>query len=335
MDKRELKDFQYKTVILDGKIEQDIEEAVKFIKSGENVALPTETVYGLAADATNEAAINKIFIAKNRPNNHPLILHISDIESLSKFAHNITADILKIAEFYWPGPVTMLLNKKDNILNAITAGSDKVAIRVPAHDIFRKIIERSNSALVAPSANLYTKLSPTSALHVKDSLDGRIAAIVDGGRCAVGIESTIIDMTTNIPTILRKGPIIADDIAKIIGKEVRILDDHNISVSGNKKKHYQPTTPTYLMLANEILNLTNEEIENSIILYHGDINQFKNIKADKTNISADHKQFSYAIYDILHQLDAKKYNKIIIQKPSSNDHHWQAIMDRLERAVYQ
>lgn len=324
---------KYNTVILDGSMEQDIATAAELIIQGENVALPTETVYGLAADAGNEAAINKIFIAKNRPNNHPLILHISDADYLPKIAKNITPNILKIAENLWPGPVTMLLMKRDNILDSITAGSEKIAVRVPANDIFRAVMKKSGRFLVAPSANLYTKLSPTAAEHVHSSLGGRIAAIVDGGRCSVGIESTIIDMTMTVPTILRKGPVTGKNITDIINEEVNILDTHDIAISGNKKKHYQPNTPTYLMTKSEILNLTSKS-SNNIILHYSNTDIFSNIAADKKKISANSSQYCYEIYNLLHQLDCQNYNKIIIEKPLSDDREWQAILDRLCRAVY-
>lgn len=187
-----------------------IDEAVSLLKTGEIVALPTETVYGLAADAKNESAIKKIFIAKNRPKNHPLIVHIDSFDRIQEWTDDIPDYAYKLSEHFWPGPLTMLLNKKHNIANIITGESTKIALRIPNNHLMLQIIKSVGGALVAPSANTHKKLSPTRAEHVMQDLAGKISAVLDGGPCNIGIESTIIDLTNKTPKILRPGSITKD-----------------------------------------------------------------------------------------------------------------------------
>ena len=187
-----------------------IDEAVNLLKDGELVALPTETVYGLAADARNEIAIKKIYIAKNRPLNHPLIVHIDSYENLENWAQDIPIGAKLLAEHFWPAPLTILLKKRNKVSNTITAGLNTVAIRVPQHPIILDLIKKLGNGIVAPSANLHQKTSPTKPMHVLKTLNNSIAAVLDGGMSNIGIESTIIDMTKDRPAILRYGAITND-----------------------------------------------------------------------------------------------------------------------------
>lgn len=220
--------MMFTTQILDLCSPLDCDKAAKLLLEGELVAIPTETVYGLAADAQNKEAINKIFEVKQRPSTHPLIVHIADVLELKKWALDIPEIAYALAKAYWPGPLTIVLKKAANVGAEISGGLETIAIRVPNQPKLLEMMKQHDLALVAPSANPHKKLSPTKADHVYKSLHGRIPAVLDGGVCAVGLESTILDLTQENPIILRKGPITKDDLEKILGCCVIDPSSHSI-----------------------------------------------------------------------------------------------------------
>ncbi|MEY3989333.1 MAG: hypothetical protein RI985_414 [Chloroflexota bacterium] len=222
-------------------------EAAKLIQQGELVAMPTETVYGLAGDALNPAAVQAIFAAKGRPSSDPLIVHIADIDQLAQVARATPAQFQLLVDTFWPGPLTIILPKHPQLDPLITAGHDTVAVRMPNHPVAQALIRQSDRPLVAPSANLFSHPSPTTANHVMDDLGGRIPLILDAGPCQIGVESTIIDITQTPPVILRHGGIPAEQLTTILGEVIvrqRIID-HNQSAPapGMLLKHYSPRTP--------------------------------------------------------------------------------------------
>lgn len=325
--------MQY-TKILNINEKNDILKAINLLKTGHVVALPTETVYGLAADGNNDKAIEKIFIAKNRPTTNPLILHLSDLSKLDMWADNIPAELYKLAEHFWPGPLTFLLHKKTDVSNLITAGSSKIAVRIPRNEVFRHIIRESGDGLVAPSANLYTKISPTSADHVLCSLNCRISAILDGGPCNVGIESTILDLTSKEPTILRTGPITAQKIEKILGIKIKMPAKHFEHVPGNVKRHYQPNTKTQMMNIDQInsyIALSSSKNKNIGILHYSDLETYYD-RLFYIRASAIKETYARDLYKHLHFLDQKEFDEIIIESPPQDD-EWLDILDRLRKAV--
>lgn len=223
-------------------------ESIKFaaekIKAGELVAFPTETVYGLGADGLNKEAVMKIYEAKGRPSDNPLILHISKMEDLYHLVAEIPDIAYRCMEKYWPGPLTIIFKKSHIVPDIITGGLDTVAIRMPDHPIALKLIEFSNTPIAAPSANLSGKPSPTKAKHVIDDMDGKISTIIDGGNTGIGLESTVLDLSSNIPIILRPGGITYEELKKLI-KDLR--EDENIvninkapKSPGQKYRHYAP-----------------------------------------------------------------------------------------------
>lgn len=231
---------------------EDIDIAAKIIFNGGLVAFPTETVYGLGADALNAEAVEKIYEAKGRPSDNPTIVHISSKNDLLKLTYQITSDMQTLMDAFWPGPMTMIVPRRDIVPNVTTGGLDTVGIRMPDNDVARELITRSGCSIAAPSANLSGKPSPTTAQHVLDDLDGRIDAIIDSRPCRVGIESTVIDMTGDVPMILRPGIITKKDFEKALGKSI-ILDptlnqrpDKMVAKNlkpkapGMKYKHYAP-----------------------------------------------------------------------------------------------
>ncbi|UQD53598.1 threonylcarbamoyl-AMP synthase [Bacillus methanolicus] len=229
-----------------------ISQAASLLKQNEVIAFPTETVYGLGGNAESDEAVQKIFEAKGRPSDNPLIIHIAEIKQLNQFAENIPDHAKILMETFWPGPLTLVLNKRAGFLSEkATAGLSTVAVRMPDHPVALAVIKESGLPIAAPSANRSGKPSPTTAKHVADDLHGRIAGIVDGGPTGVGVESTVLDCTEPVPVILRPGGITKEQIEKVIGP-VKIdpaLDDAGQAPKspGMKYRHYAPNAPLYLV----------------------------------------------------------------------------------------
>lgn len=234
---------------------QSIARAAALLQAGEAVGIPTETVYGLAADATNAGAVKKIFLAKGRPQDNPLIVHIADLEALPDVVREIPEDAKKLAAAYWPGPMTIIMKKSDRIPMATSAGLDTVAVRMPSHPVARAIIRASGLPLAAPSANLSGLPSPTTAQHTFRDLNGRIPLVIDGGPCAVGVESTVITVADGHPTLLRPGYITKEQLEAALGKPVALssailnkLAPGEVAASpGMKYKHYSPKADVIML----------------------------------------------------------------------------------------
>lgn len=205
-----------------GTSEEDIQQAAEIIREGGLVAFPTETVYGLGADALNPEAVGKVYAAKGRPSDNPMIVHISSKDDLEHLTFEITEDMKKLADVFWPGPLTMVVPARPVVPRVTTGGLDTVAVRMPSDVTAAALITSSGVPIAAPSANLSGKPSPTTARHVIDDLDGRIDAIIEGGDCQVGIESTVVDMTGSIPAVLRPGIITREQLSAALGKTVEL-----------------------------------------------------------------------------------------------------------------
>ncbi len=234
------------TIISDGNDNEAISKASKILKNGGLVAFPTETVYGLGADALNEEAAAKIYAAKGRPSDNPLIVHIADKDSVYELATEVPEKAVMLMEAFWPGPLTIILNKKKIVPDGTTGGLDTVAIRMPSHPVAMKLIKESGVFIAAPSANTSGRPSPTLAEHVIEDMNGRIDMILDGGAVGIGIESTIVDLTGDVPTILRPGFITKKMLESIIGEveidKAIIEPDPNLrpKAPGMKYTHYAP-----------------------------------------------------------------------------------------------
>ena len=228
--------------------------AAEIIKSGQLVAIPTETVYGLGANGLDEAAVAKIFEAKGRPQDNPLILHISGPEQIELFCHHIPQKAYDLAEAFWPGPLTIVLPARSNVPKRTTGGLSTVAVRCPDNDVTREIIRLSGVPIAAPSANISGKPSTTTAEHVRHDHEGKIAAIVDGGPCRVGVESTIVDLTEKRPRLLRPGGIGPEALMEVLGDLVvdkavtaQIDQDEVVKAPGMKYRHYAPSEPVVIV----------------------------------------------------------------------------------------
>ena len=230
--------------------QNEIDQAAVLLREGGLVGIPTETVYGLGANGLNEQAVKNIFAAKGRPQDNPLILHIPDVSWLEQYCKDIPLTAYQLAEAYWPGPMTMILYHKELVPDAVTAGLDTVGMRCPAHKLCRDIIAAAGVPVAAPSGNTSGRPSPTTAQHMLEDMDGKIEAIVDGGPCAVGVESTIIDLTCNPPRLLRPGGITLEQLRAVLGEVdvdpavTRLLGaGEKPKAPGMKYRHYAPKAP--------------------------------------------------------------------------------------------
>lgn len=237
-------------------IGNDIAAAAEYLQAGELVAIPTETVYGLAANALNEDAVLKIYAAKKRPQFNPLIMHVASFEQAKQYIQDVSVEAEQLAAAFWPGPLTMLFNKRKNVPDLVTAGSNRVAIRVPNHPLTLQLLSKIDFPVAAPSANPSGYVSPTTAQHVYEGLQDKIPYILDGGACGVGVESTIVGWNENGELELyRLGGIAVEAIEKVIGKKIKhhqkITDNPN--TPGQLKSHYATHTPLYLGKIDELL----------------------------------------------------------------------------------
>ena len=307
-----------------------VEEAVRLLQGGQVVAIPTETVYGLAGNAYNESALAKIFAAKERPTFDPLIVHIAEIEQLEDVAKDIPEAAYRLAQAYWPGPLTMILPKKDCIPDLATSGLPSVAVRFPSHPVARRIIKESGLPLAAPSANLFKHVSPTTALHVAEQLGDRIAGIVDGGPCQVGVESSIVSLTGNTPAILRPGAITPEMVQKILG-EVTIKTSSSqpgkpMTAPGQCDTHYRPQVPLYYGEVPQGYALPKRTARIAFGNTLGPIPETVNLSKAGDMVEATAK-----LYALMHELDTPDYDLIIVD-PIPNIGIGMALNDRLKRA---
>lgn len=264
--------YNTKTIDLSIDFENGVKQASNYIKKDELVAFPTETVYGLGANAFSGDAVAKIFKAKGRPQDNPLIVHVDSIEMASKLAY-INDDARKILEEFWPGPFTAVLKKKDIVPAGVTAGLDSVGIRMPSSDAMLEVIKRTRCPIAAPSANKSGSPSPTEAYHVENDLVGRLPLILDGGSCKYGVESTVCDLTTHIPLVLRPGAITVEQIKELTGSvEVSpniltpLLSNEKPTSPGMKYKHYAPHADVFVIKGEKksLVAKTNEMYDEDI-----------------------------------------------------------------------
>lgn len=232
----------------------DISISIELLNQNKLVAIPTETVYGLAANALNENAVLSIFTAKQRPHFDPLIIHLANIEQVSDYAYLEDERLIKLAKIFWPGPLTLLLPKKNNIPNIVTSGLNKVAVRIPNHPLTLQLLKSLSFPLAAPSANPFGYVSPTNAEHVKKQLGNKIDYILDGGDCKIGLESTILGIEEEAICIYRLGGLTIEDIENQVGKvELKINNSSNPKAPGQLKSHYAPKKPLFIGEINTLL----------------------------------------------------------------------------------
>lgn len=247
---------------------EELKKHAKLLSEGKTVIFPTETVYGLGANALDEDAVKKIYEAKGRPSDNPLIVHIHEKEQVHELAKDVNDNAKIVMDRFWPGPITIILNKKDIVPKTTSGGLDTVAIRMPSHEIAKEIIKQSGVPIAAPSANISGRPSPTKAQHVKDEMEGRVSGIVLGGDSNFGLESTVLDLTSETPMILRPGSITKEDLESVLGKVeldpslAKKEDNKKAKAPGMKYTHYSPDADVFIVSGSEedVFNKVNELI---------------------------------------------------------------------------
>ena len=311
-------------------ITNSIDKAAALLVAGEVVAIPTETVYGLAGNLFNPSAVEKIYTLKNRPRNNPLIVHVKDLEATLPLITEFPKPLQQLAEKYWPGPLTVLLKKSKLVPDSITAGSDFVAIRVPAHPLTKQLLEQIPFPLVAPSANPFTRISPTKAEHVEQYFGDSIPCILDGGSCSVGLESTIIGMNNNTPLLYREGVLGKLLLESLIGPIEKFNPQKNtILTPGQWPRHYAPLTKTILCKREEIMLHVKDNT--GIIVYKEPLLSVNTNQQHILSETGSLVEAAKNLYQILHHVDKQKYETIICEMLPQEE-LGNTINDRLKRA---
>lgn len=307
--------------------EQDLEKAAELIKSGGLVAIPTETVYGLGANGLNPDAVKKIFEAKGRPQDNPLILHIHNPEQLRDYCREVPEEAWLLAEHFWPGPLTMILPVRDCVPRTTTAGLDTVGMRCPDNAATREIIRLAGVPIAAPSANTSGKPSTTTAAHVLHDMDGKIDAIVDGGPCRVGVESTIVDLTGPVPRLLRPGGIGPELLEELLGAlEVdqavtgEIAQDAVVRAPGMKYKHYAPTAEVLIVNGSTeaAARYVRERFQpgDAVLCFAEELECFAGLNPTAYGWESDPASLSAGLFDALRSLDEGKVKRIFARCPT-------------------
>ena len=319
---------------------QSVQKACEILKGKGVVAIPTETVYGLFADATDADACKEIFKAKERPMDNPLIVHISDYEMLSRVAREIPDDAWKLAEAFWPGPLTMILKKKDIIPDAVSAGLDTVGIRMPSNPVILEIISRTRLPLAGPSANRSGRPSPTDAQTVYEDMTGRIPLILDGGSCKIGVESTVISLAGDVPVLFRPGYVTASQIERVIGKKVELSKgiteelaaDEKVLSPGLKHKHYAPKAEVVIVNSDfeSFKNLV--ESDKAVALCFDEYADRINAPCICYGSEKDSAMQAEKLFHALRELDEIKAEKVYAMMPSTEGVGL-AVYNRLLRAA--
>lgn len=325
--------------------ENDIKIAAKIINDGGLVGIPTETVYGLAADALNGKAVAKIFKAKGRPMDNPLIVHIADFSDIEKYrlVSEIPSAAYRLAENFWPGPLTIIMKHSGIIPNEVSAGLDTVAIRLPSHPTARAVIKACGTPLAAPSANLSGSPSPTTAQHVMNDIQGKIEAIIDGGISDVGVESTVITLADDVPRLLRPGGITVEQLKSVLGTvEVddavlhSLKEGQQAASPGMKYKHYSPKANVILLKCSdkEYINYINSKSSGAVAALCCDEDlPYLKVKCYSLGKRKDHAQQAHKLFDLLRKIDEDKSADTVYSRLPTTEGISLAVYNRLIRAA--
>ncbi|MDD3839516.1 MAG: L-threonylcarbamoyladenylate synthase [Clostridia bacterium] len=328
---------------------EHISKAALLIGQGEVVAFPTETVYGLGANALDEQAVQRIFQAKGRPSDNPLIVHISDKKDIYKLAREVPQHTERIVRVFWPGPLTFVLKKSKLIPDSVTGGLDSVAIRMPSHPVAHEIIKTCRLPIAAPSANISGRPSPTTAQHVLEDMRGKIPLIIDGGKCDVGLESTVLDMTGDVPEILRPGGITPEQLKRVLGQVKinqsvlsRLDQDKPVKSPGMKYKHYSPRAKVIIIsgeleklipyINHEAFKYQTQEIKVGIMATEQTKNRYKYGTVIASGDRDKPETIAANLFDVFRKFDDLGMD-IILAEAVSTDEIGLAIMNRMGRAA--
>jgi L-threonylcarbamoyladenylate synthase len=314
-------------------LNSNVIEAAAILSQGGLVAFPTETVYGLGADAKNPDAIARVFAAKGRPKSHPLIVHVASWALVEEWARDIPKEAFLLAQSYWPGPLTLILKKQKHVLDILTGGQDTIGLRIPRHPIALELLHVFGDGIAAPSANQFTRISPTTALAVQQELGAHVDVILDGGECEVGLESTIVDLSSDKPRILRPGMILVTDLAQILEQPVVAISPESSSVrtAGMCELHYAPRTKTKLISSDQLTSLAVDNLP-AVVIYCSNFVVPKQENVTYIRMPNDAKSYAHQLYQTLREADQANVELLLIEcVPEGGE--WEAIRDRLKKAA--
>lgn len=326
-------------------VSDDVRAAARMLESGQLVAFPTETVYGLGADAENPVATAAIFALKNRPANHPLIVHIAPDADIGYWSSYIPDEAKKLIDAFWPGPLTLILKKASHIPAAVAGGQDSIGLRCPSHPVAQALLRAfkdGKGGIAGPSANRFGHVSPTRAEHVRDEFgdDSRLAAILEGGQSEVGIESTILDLSrieTAGPVLLRPGKIHSLKIAEVIGRMPEMPDAAAPRASGTLASHYAPLTPVVIVsekdLTSVLKQLEKKNVRVALLHYSSLSSDRKQPLVKQTGLFCSPDVYSHQLYASLRELDRHQADVILVEATPDTE-AWKGVNDRLRRAAY-
>lgn len=313
--------------------EAQIKRAVEILRRGGLVAFPTETVYGLGADASNPEAVRRIFEAKGRPARHPVIVHLASSEALSRWAREAPPAAALLAQRFWPGPLTLVLKRAPGVIDEVTGGQDTVGLRVPSHPVAQALLRAFGGGIAAPSANRFGRISPTSARHVRDELGDRVDLILDGGACEVGIESTILDLSSGAPVVLRPGRIAPEEIEALLGQAVGAAGAAAPRAPGTLAVHYAPQLPLLLVAADRLEAVCEEQGALRAVAVLARRPPPAGSRARHWQIAPlDPVRYAHDLYAALRVLDRSGGDVILVESPPDTP-EWRAVRDRLQRAA--
>lgn len=304
------------------------------LRAGGLVAFPTETVYGLGADASNPEALKKVYAAKGRPRDHPLIVHVASLAQIGDWAAHVPPAAHRLADRYWPGPLTMILRRAPQVNDLVTGGQATIALRIPSHPVAQALLVAFGGGIAAPSANRYGRVSATTAEHVRSEFGSAVECILDGGASEVGIESTIVDLSGGTPAILRPGHITAAQIAAVLGEPLAAAGAASPRAPGMLAKHYAPQTPLMLMEADLVLELAASMTRQGHRVAVLARSALQPLVDGITWVAAPHDPGGYAhdLYANLRALDQAGCSAILVEQPPPAP-EWSAVHDRLMRAA--
>jgi L-threonylcarbamoyladenylate synthase len=307
-----------------------IREAAEILRRGGLVAFPTETVYGLGADASNPAAVARIYAVKGRPPNHPVIVHIGDVGQMARWTREVPEPAARLAARFWPGPLTLVLRRASGVGDYLTGGQESVGLRIPGHPVALELLREFGGGIAAPSANRFGRISPTCAEHVRRDLGADVDLILDGGACEIGIESTIVDVSRGKPVVLRPGRISEDDITRALGFPPATPDPGAPRAPGTLQSHYAPRKPLRLVASREWdLRVRGKSTGRGVMAFRprpaGDAS------AIWIEAPVDPGRYGHDLYANLRALDSSARDEILVEEPPASA-EWTAIRDRLNRA---
>jgi len=312
----------------------EIERAVAVLRAGGLVAFPTETVYGLGADASNPAAVRRIFEAKGRPATHPVIVHLADAVQIANWAREVPEAARRLARRFWPGPLTVVLRRSPEVSSVVTGGQDTVALRVPSHPVALQLLARFGGGIAAPSANRHGRVSATTAEHVRREFGAAVDCVLDGGAAEVGIESTIVDLSGGQAALLRPGWITAAEIEQALGMPLRAPAGNAPRAPGTLAAHYAPQTPLTLVESDLLPELAATLTRQGKTVAVLALSEARPLLQGLQWIAAprDAAGYAHALYSNLRALDAARCDAILVEQPP-REAAWTAINDRLTRAA--